>query len=137
MMYLTPYRRQVRYMVPGDRVARHIGHIHSEVHVPLDVKDEKDAFVLTAVVPGLTAEDINIEIVNDSVEISGEFKKEIGEDETYLRCERPSGHFRRALRFSTKLEAEKAEAKLENGILTLQLPKVAEAQPKTIAVKAG
>ncbi|MFN2152558.1 MAG: Hsp20/alpha crystallin family protein [Anaerolineales bacterium] len=57
------------------------------------------------------------------------------EAENFLRRERPSGRFYRSLRFAAKLEAEKAEAKLENGILTLRIPKVAEAQPKSIKVK--
>ena len=136
MMYMTPYRRRVvRNYVPNDSIARHIGHIESDVHVPLDVVDEKDTFVIYATVPGLIADEIDIEIVNDTVDIRGEFKKDENEDVEYLRSERPIGTFRRFLRFSTKLDAAKAEAKLDNGILTLRLPKVEEALPKTIKVK--
>jgi HSP20 family protein len=137
-MYMTPYRRRyLRQINQGDRVARNFGMAHSDVHIPLDVKDEKDAFVLYAIVPGLQAEDIEIEILNDTVSIQGEFnyETEVEEAENFLRRERPSGRFYRSLRFATKLEADKAEAKLENGILTLRIPKVAEAQPKSIKVK--
>jgi len=137
-MYMTPYRRRyLRQINQGDRVAPNLGMAHSDVHIPLDVKDEKDAFVLFAIVPGLQAEDIEIEILNDTVSIQGEFnyETEVEEAENFLRRERPSGRFYRSLRFATKLEAEKAEAKLENGILTLRIPKVAEAQPKSIKVK--
>lgn len=134
-MYMTPYRRRyLRHMNQSDRVARNLGMGHSDVHIPLDVKDEKDAFVLYAIVPGLNAEDIEIEILNDTVSIRGEFGQET-EEENYLRRERPSGQFQRSLRFATELEADKAEAKLENGILTLRIPKVPEAQPKSIKVK--
>lgn len=136
MMYLTPYpNRLVRRYASDDRIARHIGHIESDVHVPLDVVDEKDAFMIYATIPGLVAEDIEIEIVNDTVNVRGEFKKDTNEEVEYLRSERPTGNFRRFLRFSTKLDAAKAEAKLENGILTLRVPKVEEALPKTIKVK--
>ena len=136
MMYMTPYRRRyLRNLAHNDRVARNFGLAHSDVHIPLDVKDEKDAFVLFAIVPGLNAADIEIEVLNDTVSISGEFKREVEEEETYLRLERPSGNFHRSLRFATKLEAEKAEANLENGILSLRIPKVPEAQPKNIKVK--
>ncbi len=136
-MYMTPYRRrQLQNLAQNDRIARNFGIAHSDVHIPLDVKDEKDAFVLYAIVPGLNAEDIEIEILNDTVSISGEFKREAEEEETYLRCERPSGNFHRSLRFATKLEAKNAEANLENGILSLRIPKVPEAQPKNIQVKA-
>lgn len=135
-MYMTPYRRtHLHDRALNDRIARNFGLSNSDVHIPVDVKDEKDAFVLYAIVPGLTAEEIEIEILNDTVSISGEFNREVEEEETYLRCERPNGNFRRTLRFATKLVAENAEAKLENGILSLHIPKVPEAQPKNIKVK--
>ncbi len=135
MMYMTPYRRRVVNYTPSDRIARNIGHLESDVHVPLDVVEEKDAFVIYATLPGLVAEDIEIEIVNDTVDIRGEFKKADSEETHYLRSERPTGKFRRFLRFSTRLDAAKAEAKLNNGILALHLPKVEEALPKTIKIK--
>ena len=135
-MYMTPYRRRyLRHLAQSDRVARNLGLTNSDVHIPLDVKDEKEAFVLSAIIPGLSAEDIDIEILNDTVSISGEFKREVEEEDTYLRQERPSGNFHRSLRFATKLESDKAEANLENGILSLRIPKVPEAQPKSIKVK--
>jgi HSP20 family protein len=135
-MYMTPYRRSyLRNMALNDRIARNFGLANSDVHIPLDVKDEKDAFVVFATVPGLNAEDLEIEVLNDTVSISGEFKRDEDEDVTYLRCERPSGSFHRSLRFASKLDSAKAEANLENGILSLRIPKVPEAQPKSIKVK--
>ena len=136
-MYMTPYHRRARRFYPGDRVVRNLNNIHSDVHVPVDVKDENESFVISAIVPGLSPDDVNIEIINNTLTISGEFVNEIDENETFLRNECPSGSFRRTLRFPTKLEASKAEAKLENGILTLDIPKVAEALPKSIKVKAA
>jgi len=133
--YMTPYRRNAyRQIAPSDRIARNIGHIHSDVHIPVDVTDEKEAYVIFATVPGLKAEDLDIEIIENTVDIRGEFKYE-DEEINFLRQERPQGSFRRFLRFGTKLEADKADAKLDNGVLTLRLPKVAEAQPKSIKVK--
>jgi HSP20 family protein len=135
-MYMTPYRRRVsRHIDPSDRIARNIGQTHCDVHIPLDVIDEKDAFVIFATLPGLNAEDLEIEIVNNSVGIRGEFKQEDEDEISYLRRERPVGNFHRILRFGTKLDAAKADAKLDNGILTLRIPKVEEALPKTIKVK--
>ena len=133
---MTPYRhRFLRNPALNDRIARNFGLANSDVHIPLDVKDEKDAYMLQAIVPGLKAEDIEIEILNDTVSISGEFVREEEEEVTFLRCERPSGQFRRSLRFASKLDTGKAEANLENGILNLRIPKVPEAQPKNIKVK--
>ena len=134
-MYMTPYQRaQLHNLAHSDRVARNFRLANNDVHIPVDVKDEKDAFVLYAIVPGLSAEEIEIEILNDTVSISGEFKREGEEEDIYVRCERPNGNFRRSFRFATKLVAENAEAKLENGILSLHIPKVPEAQPKSIKV---
>ena len=135
-MYMTPYRRHyLRNLAQNDRIARNFGSKHSDVQIPLDVKDENDTFVLEAIVPGLNAEDIEIEILDDTVSISGEFKREVEEEETYLRCERPNGNFRRSLRFASELDSTKAVASLENGILSLRIPKIPEVQPKSIKVK--
>jgi len=135
-MYMTPYaRRAVRRFIASDQVAHNFGHIESDVHVPLDVTDEKDAFVIYATLPGMKAEDLEIEIVNNTVDIRGEFKMEDDEEIKFLQRERPTGSFRRYLRFETKLDAAKADAKLDNGILSLRVPKVEEALPKTIKVK--
>ncbi|MBL7163408.1 MAG: Hsp20/alpha crystallin family protein [Anaerolineales bacterium] len=134
-LYMTPrHRARMQHAYPGDRVARHVG-IHGDVHVPVDVKEEQDAFVIIATLPGLEADDLNIEILENIVDISGEFKKEDEEDDEYLRSERAVGNFQRRLRFATKLEAADAEASLKNGILTLRIAKVEEERPKTIKVK--
>lgn len=133
--YMTPFRRYAyRNLVPSDRIARNIGNFQCDVHIPVDVVDEKDAYVIYATLPGLKAEDLDIEIIENTVDISGEFKQE-DEEVNFLRKERPLGSFRRYLKFGTKLVAENADAKLENGVLTLRVPKVAEAQPKSIKVK--
>lgn len=133
--YMTPFRRYAyRNLVPSDRIARNIGNFQCDVHIPVDVVDEKDAYVIFATLPGLKAEDLDIEIIDNTVDISGEFKQE-DEEVNFLRKERPIGSFRRYLKFGTKLVAENADAKLENGVLTLRVPKVAEAQPKSIKVK--
>ena len=135
-MYMTPYQRaRLRSMAMNDRVARNLALKSNDIHVPVDIKDENDAFVLYAIVPGLSAEDIDIEVLNDTISISGEFKNEVDDDEVFLRSERPNGNFRRSFRFATKLVADNAEANLENGILSLRVPKVPEAQPKNIKVK--
>ena len=135
-MYMTPYHRRVaQNLVSNDRIARNIGHIHSDVHVPLDIAEEKDAYVIYATLPGLLAEDLEIEVVENTVDIRGEFKSLEDEEINFLRQERPTGTFRRFLRFGVKLEASAADAKLVDGILTLRVPKVAEALPKTIKVK--
>jgi HSP20 family protein len=134
--YMTPrHRARMQRYYTGDRVARNIG-ISSEVHVPVDVKDEQDAYVIVATLPGLEAEDLNIEILDKVVDNTGEFKDTTDDaSDNFLRRERPVGSFHRRLRFATQLVAADAEATLKNGILNLRLPKVEEERPKAIKVK--
>ena len=97
----------------------------------VDVRDDEDAYVISALVPGLKAEELNIQILEDVVTVEGEFKADENE---YLMRELPHGSFRRTLRLPANLDAEKAEAKITDGVLTLRLPKVESARPKTIKV---
>jgi HSP20 family protein len=97
----------------------------------VDVMDQGEEFVLTAFVPGLQAENLNIQIVDDALSIEGEFSQHEGE---FLMSELPAGAFRRTLRLPTALDAEKAAASIENGILTLRVPKAESARPRTIKV---
>jgi len=126
----------MRRYYAGDRLARNIG-INSDVHVPVDVKDEQDAYEIVAALPGLSADDLNIEILENVVDITGSFEDVEDENENYLRRERPVGSFHRRLRFSSKLVAAEADASLKDGILNLLIPKVEEERPKSIKVKSN
>jgi HSP20 family protein len=122
--YISPYapRAMRRMVVQQDNAARPL---------PVEVRDEDEAYVLTAFVPGLKAEDLTIQVLEDAISIEGEYKRSDGEA---LLSELPFGAFRRALRLPAALDADKAEAKIEDGILTLHLPKAESARPKTIKV---
>lgn len=104
------------------------------IAVPVDVKAEDDSYVLTALIPGIKAEDLNIQVVNESVTISGEFNHGRPEDATYILAERPAGRFSRTVTLPTPLNAATAEADLTNGVLTLRVPKAEEAKPKSIKI---
>jgi len=99
--------------------------------LPVDVRDEDEAYILTAFVPGLTADELNIQVLDDTVSVEGEYKHD---ENQYLLTELPSGVFQRTLRLPTALDADKAEASIDNGILTLRLPKAESARPKVIKV---
>ena len=99
-----------------------------------NVSSTDDDFVLTALVPGLKAEDLNIQFLEDVVTIEGEYKQ----DETeYLMQELPHGSFRRSLRLPSPVDASKADAKIVEGVLTLRLPKAESAKPRTIKIAAN
>jgi HSP20 family protein len=97
----------------------------------VDVRDEGEAYVLNALVPGLKAEDLSIQVLDDMVTVEGEFKA--AETDQFVR-ELPHGSFRRSLRLPAALEAGKADAKITDGVLTLRLPKSEAARPKIIKV---
>ena len=107
---------------------------YCDIVIPVDVKAEEDAYLISAFIPGVSAQDLNIQVVNETVTIQGEIKVIRGENENYLLSERPSGRFNRVLTLPDQLDASKAEADISNGILTLRIPKSEEAKPKSIKV---
>ena len=127
------------YIKPNTRYHRRPVHrwdsVESEIHVPLDVIAEDNSYLIKIIVPGLEPDDVEIEIVEKTLIITGEFKA-ADEDVKFLRRELPTGKFRRVIRLPKMLDMEKSEAKLENGILSLQVPVAEEALPRTIKIKA-
>ena len=105
--------------------------------MPLDVYETEDGLVVKASLAGVKREDVDVSIAGDTLSIKGEFKSE---EETkkpsYYRQERCYGSFHRALTLPTEVEADKAEAVFEHGVLTLTMPKAEAVKPKTIQVKA-
>jgi HSP20 family protein len=97
----------------------------------VDVRDDNDAYTINALVPGLKAEDLNIQVLENVVTVEGEFK---ADEQEFLMRELPHGSFRRTLRLPTELDSAKAEARITDGVLTLRLPKAESARPKTIKV---
>ncbi len=122
------------YALPHHLARRWMAAPQGPRHLPVNVRDEGEAFVLTASTPGLRAEDLKVQVLEDVVEIEGEFR---GDENEYLLQELPEGRFQRDLRLPTALEAEKVEAKISDGILTLRLPKAESARPKTIKVSVN
>lgn len=100
-------------------------------------QDDKNLYI-EAHVPGFTDKDIDIDVADDMVMISGrieEEKKEEGKKEGYLRQEYRTQAFSRTIALPVQVASDKAEAKLTHGVLTITLPKVAEEKPKTKRLK--
>src|SRR5271169_1302874 len=87
----------------------------SEVYFPINVKADADTFEITALLPGIKAEDLDIKIVNETVSLQGEFKDGTEEKAEYLAHELPSGRFARVITLPSTLDASKAEAKMVDG----------------------
>ena len=122
--YPFPHRMARRWLAAAERTpgARFLA---------VNIRDESEAFILTALLPGLKADDLSIQVLEDLVRIEGKFPEDENE---YLLQELPGGSFRRELRLPSTLEADKIEAKIADGVLTLRLPKAESARPKTIKV---
>jgi len=129
----TPYGRFPRYRSLA-RFPEQWEMEESQVYFPVDVREVDDNFLISAMLPGLKPEEVEIQIVNETVSLKGEFKNELDENAAYILQEHPSGKFCRTVTLPDTLNASKAEAKMENGILTLSIPKAEEAKPKTIKV---
>lgn len=103
----------------------------------LDVYETDDSVVVKTAVPGVEPEDIEITITGNSLTIKGETKaEEQVEKEDYIHQERRFGSFQRSVQLPDGLMPDKAEASFRDGVLTLSVPKSAEAKPKTIKVQA-
>jgi HSP20 family protein len=109
-----------------------------EIAAPaLDVYQTSNEVVVKAALPGLKPEDVNIDITGETLTIRGESKAEQEiKKEDYLYKERRYGSFSRSVILPSGLKTDKAEATMENGILTLTIPKLEEVKPKKISVKA-
>lgn len=129
---MTFYLQTYPYQGPQRRVVRRwVG--ENQQALSVNIREEDEAYVLSALVPGLSAEDLNIQVLDDVVRIEGEYKQ----DETqYLMQELPHGSFTRTLRLPAAIDANHVEAKIADGVLTLTLPKAESAKPKKIKINS-
>lgn len=103
----------------------------------VNLYDTGAGLLLTAEVPGLTAKDIQIQLENDVLTVSGERKVEVPQGYTAHRRERGSTSFTRTFSLPVKVDGEKVSASLKDGVLSLEMPKLPAAQPRQIAIKAN
>jgi HSP20 family protein len=99
--------------------------------------EAENQFEVTLDLPGLKPEEVNVELKNGDLWISGKREEEKEEEgKTYHRIERHHGEFRRVLPLPSTISEEKIEAKFEDGVLKIIVPKAEEAKAKHIEVKA-
>ncbi|MFM0012107.1 Hsp20/alpha crystallin family protein [Paraburkholderia sediminicola] len=99
----------------------------SEFQPRIDVTDEGDALRIVVELPGMTRDDVELEVIEDMLIISGDKRFEsTSEEQGCYRVERSFGHFQRAVPLPAGIDLDRAEARFENGVLTLRVPKAAE-----------
>jgi len=102
----------------------------------LDLVESEGAFEVTVDLPGMKPEEVNVELKNGQLWITGEMKEEKEEEgKTYHRVERHYGEFRRILPLPTAVKEDEIEAKFTEGVLKITVPKSEEAKAKHIEVK--
>lgn len=104
----------------------------------MDLVETGEHFVLRADLPGVTENDVNIEVENNVLTVSGERKTETEEKhEGYYRLERSMGAFSRSLTLPEGIDAEAVTATFANGVLEVRIPKPVNAQPRKVQIGVG
>ena len=104
----------------------------------MDLVETDNDFVLRADLPGLTEGDVNIELEDNVLTVSGERKSEHEErQEGYYRVERAAGSFSRSLALPEGVDADAIRASFENGVLEIHIPKPEERKPRKVAISVG
>lgn len=139
-VYITPYRRMSTLQDAMNRLFEETNKEpvanEREMLLAADVQTDDDSYVITALVPGLNADDLNIEVLNNTVTVRGEFKSTEIDSAKYLMSELPTGRFSRMITLPTVLDPARAEASIHNGVLDLRVPKAESHRPKTIKITA-
>jgi HSP20 family protein len=104
----------------------------------MDVVEADGHYVLRADLPGLAENDVNIEVDDNVLTISGERKSEHEQKgEGYHRVERSFGSFRRSLRLPEGVDADSIQASFNSGVLEVQIPKPEQAKPRKVQITLG
>ncbi len=142
-----------RYRVPNiwremDRLQREMNRLFEDYspmrlrtapsYPALNVWSNEDGLLVTAEVPGVNSEDIEVSVIGDTLTLSGARKPdELKEGARYHRQERGYGKFSRTLQLPYPVSVDKIEASFKDGVLSIRLPRAEEDKPRKITVKSA
>lgn len=104
---------------------------------PVDVHENEKSYTLTFDLPGVNPKDVKIEVENGTLTVQGSRTFEQSEGTNPRRLERFSGTFERSFKLRTKVDQDAIQAKYKDGVLTIELPKAAEAVKREISIDLG
>lgn len=105
---------------------------------PMDLVETGDHYVLRADLPGLSDDDVNVQLEDNVLTISGERKAEHAtQDEGYYRLERAFGSFARSLTLPDGVDPDGVDAHFDRGVLEIRVPKPEQKKPKTVQINLG
>lgn len=134
---LSVLRREMDRLFDSAFSPRSKEETRSSVWMPrADLAETEDVFFLDLDLPGIDPDRIDITLEEDTLTISGErrFARD-GQDGRIHRVERSYGRFFRTFRFSTPVDADRIEANVEHGVLSIQVPKAEASKPRRIAIR--
>jgi len=119
-----------------NRLFSNMGQKSPQEYPAVNIWDKKGSAVITAELPGIDPEKLDISVSGDTVTISGAANQEtLAANEIYLRQERGVGSFKRNIQLPFQIDAQAVEARYEKGILAIVLPRVKEDLPKKIKIQ--
>ncbi len=119
-----------------NRLFSNVGQKSPGNYPAVNIWEKDDTAVVTAELPGLDPEKVDVSVTGDILTIAGEVMPEkFSEGETYLRQERSSGSFKRSVQLPFQISAQDVGAKYEKGILMVTLPRIKEDLPKKIKIQ--
>ena len=108
----------------------------SKVFPAINITEDKEKYYMRAELPGIKADELQVEVTGKNLSISGERKiQSEGDNAKYHRKEREEGRFSRVIGLPGEVDADSVDAKLVNGLLTISIAKSVAARPKQITVK--
>jgi HSP20 family protein len=139
---MNPWRELEQVQREMDRVfsefANRGGRQVSLGYPAINIWANQEGVVVTAELPGVKSEDIDISVVGDTLTLSGNREPvQLQENERFHRRERRYGKFTRTFELPFKVEADEVNAVFERGVLHISLPRAEEEKPRKIAVKGA
>jgi HSP20 family protein len=111
---------------------------HSPSYPAINLWTNEDGQVISAEMPGVRMEDIDISLTADALSLSGtRYPDEVAREAHYHRQERSYGSFSRTLQLPFMVDPDRVEANFKNGVLTIWLPRAEADKPRSITIKAG
>jgi HSP20 family protein len=131
-------RREITHLLDGfDPLISRTGLFGPPRFPAVNVWEGGDCLYAEAEIPGVPQENLEILVVGNQLTLKGNRQALEGPNLSYHRQERGTGEFTRVVTLPVEINAEKVDAKLKDGVLTLTLPKAEEARPRKISVKAS
>lgn len=124
-----------RSFLPADETGR-----SPRIYPQINLRDDDENVYVEALLPGVEADQLEVNILADSLTVSGERRlanELTGKDLSWHRRERGTGKFLRTIELPVAIVADRVKAEYVNGLLRVTLPKAAESKPRKIAVKVG